>query len=87
VKDGVVTLTLTNPHLTQGRETEIVLRGGTVRAVSAMTLTHADVHAHNTFEAPRTVTPSMATIPPSAGTLVHRLPPASVTRLQFTLGA
>ena len=86
-KDGVVTLTLTNPHLTQPRDTEIVLRGGSVRSISAMTLSHTDVHAHNTFDAPRTVTPETTAVPTVGNAIVHRLPPASVTRLQFVLGA
>ncbi len=84
---GVVTLTLTNPHLTQPRETEIVLRGASVRSGSVMTLANADVHAHNTFAAPQTVAPVTTSLTASGSVVVHRLPPASVTRLQLTLGA
>lgn len=84
--NGVVTLTLTNPHLTHPLDAEIALRGALVRSAVATTLSHADVHAHNTFDAPRTVAPVSSPLSVTGGTFVHRLPPASVTRLQLTVG-
>ena len=44
-----------------------------------------DIHAHNTFERPRDVEPRQKTVDaPKSGVLVHRFPPASVTRLTVT---
>jgi alpha-L-arabinofuranosidase len=80
-----VTLTVTNPHLTEPRETEIAVRGRGVRAVTATTLAARDVHDHNTFEAPRTIAPATATVAVGAAPLVYRFPPASVTKLEITM--
>jgi len=81
-----VTLTVTNPHLSEPRDTEIAVRGATVRSLSATTLAARDVHAHNTFEAPRTVVPATATVAVTTPPLVYRFPPASVTKLEIALG-
>ena len=81
-----VTLTVTNPSLDQVRETEVVVRGGTVTAVKATVLAAPDAHAHNSFEAPRAVEPKEESVALRGAILVHRFPPASVTRLEITLG-
>jgi len=81
-----LTLTVTNPSLDQVREAEIVLRGGTVASASAVTLAAADVHAHNTFDQPRAVEPSEQAPALRGPSLVHRFPPASVTKLTIKLG-
>ena len=80
-----VTLTVTNPSLDQVRETEVVVRGGTVTAVKATVLAAPDAHAHNSFEAPRAVEPKEESVALRGAMLVHRFPPASVTRLEITL--
>ena len=85
VRERTLTLTVTNPHLTEARETEIAVRGGTVRSVRATTLAASDVHAHNTFERPDAVTPVEKDVPVPAGALVYAFPAASVTRLTLSL--
>jgi alpha-N-arabinofuranosidase len=81
-----LTLTVTNPHLGEARETEIAVRGARVSEARARVLTAPDVHAHNTFENPRAVEPrDEAAQVGAGGTLVYRFAPASVTRLQMTL--
>jgi alpha-N-arabinofuranosidase len=80
-----VTLTVVNPHATEPREAEVVVRGGTVQSAEALVLTAADIHAHNSVERPRAVEPAGAPAVASGGTPVHRFPPASVTRLQIAL--
>jgi alpha-L-arabinofuranosidase len=77
-----LTLTVTNPSLDQTREAEIAIRGGTARSAEAMMLAERDVHAHNSFEAPRAVEPK----PVAVTGKVFSFPPASVTKLTFTLG-
>jgi alpha-N-arabinofuranosidase len=86
VKGNQLTLTVTNPWMDQAQEAEIVIRGGTPRAVTAMLLAETDAHAHNSFEAPRAVEPKTAAVTLKGTGAVFQFPPASVARLTFTLG-
>ena len=83
---NVLTVTVTNPSLDRPREAEIVLNSGTPRAVAGMALAAPDAHAHNTFEDPRAVEPKQVAVALRGAGTVHQFPPASVTRLTFTLG-
>jgi alpha-N-arabinofuranosidase len=86
VKGKALTLTVVNPHATEAREAEVVVRGAEVASARATTLTAPDIHAHNTFEQPRQLEPKAADAgAPRAGVLAHRFPAASVTRLSFEL--
>jgi alpha-N-arabinofuranosidase len=86
VKDKTLTLTVTNPHVSQPQEVEIAVRGASAGAVKGAQITAPDIHAHNTFAQPNAVVIKDATVGAvQNGLLVHRFPPASVTRLQFTL--
>lgn len=80
-----VTLTVTNPHLSESREAEIAIRGARATAAQARVLTMPDVHAHNTFENPSVVQPRNNPVSVSSGAISYRFPPASVTRIQITL--
>jgi alpha-N-arabinofuranosidase len=80
-----LTLTVTNPHLTETRETEIAVRGARAESALARVLSAPDVHAHNSFERPREVEPRDERARVVAGALTFSFPPASVTRLQITL--
>jgi alpha-N-arabinofuranosidase len=81
-----LTLTVTNPDIRQARETEITVRGASIKAIKVTTLTASDIHAHNSFANPRQIEPKESQLAPkSGGELVHRFAPASVTRLQITL--
>ncbi len=84
-KGNQLTITITNPDHTNTRDTEIALRGATVKEVKVTTLA-GDVKAHNSFENPRAVEPKegRATLR-SDGTLTYSAAPVSVTRLQITL--
>jgi alpha-L-arabinofuranosidase len=80
-----LTVTVTNPSLSEAREAEIALRGGAPKSAKAVTLAGADVRQCNTFESPRAVQPKEE-VPTSRGPLlVHRFPPGSVTKLEVTL--
>jgi alpha-N-arabinofuranosidase len=79
-----LTMTITNPSLDQPREAEISIRGGTAKSIRVVALSAPDVHAHNTFDAPRAVEPKETTVP-AASRVVHRFPAASVTKLDITL--
>jgi alpha-N-arabinofuranosidase len=80
-----LTLTVTNPHLSEPRETEIAVRGASVSNARARVLSMPDVHAHNTFENPRAVQPHDEQVAATGGGIAFRFPPASVTRLQIAL--
>jgi alpha-L-arabinofuranosidase len=86
LRDKELTLTVTNPDISQARETEIAVRGAGIKAIKVTTLTASDIHAHNSFANPRQIEPKESQLAPKGGgALVHRFAPASVTRLQITL--
>jgi alpha-N-arabinofuranosidase len=80
-----LTLTVTNPSLDQPRETEISVPAGTIRSVSGMALAPADPHSHNSFEDPRAVEPRLVEVALKGSSIMHRFPPASVSRLTIEL--
>jgi len=80
-----LTLTVTNPHLSEPRETEIVVRGARAVTAQARVLAEPDVHAHNTFADPKAVQPRNEPVTVNAGAISYRFAPASVTRLQVSL--
>lgn len=80
-----LTLTVVNPHLTEPRDTEIVIRGGRPSAASVRVLAGPDIHAHNTFAAPNAVHPRPDVATLSGGGIRFRFPPASVTQIAITL--
>jgi alpha-L-arabinofuranosidase len=81
-----VTLTVTNPSLSEAREAEIALRGAKPVSVRAVTLAASDAKAHNSFTAPRAVDPREETIAVRGPVFVHQFPPASVTKLEIAVG-
>ena len=83
IKDKQLTLTVTNPHLSEPRETEIAVRGARAGRVQAQVLSMPDVRAHNSFENPNVVQPRTEQVAVTGGVVSYRFPPASVTRLQI----
>jgi alpha-N-arabinofuranosidase len=82
-----LTLTVANLDPKEERETEIAIRGASVKEVRVKTLAPGDIQAVNTFADPRRVEPREVSAPPArGGVLVHHFPAASVTLLQITLG-
>lgn len=81
-----VTLTVTNPDPKAAVETEIGLRGASVKDVAVTVLSARDTQAHNSFDNSRAIEPQAgrATIG-SGGVVVCTFAPASVTKLQMTL--
>lgn len=87
VTGDVLTLTVTNTHLTKARQTEIAIRGGAIRSARVTTLAASDVRAVNTFEHPETIIPRGASIQVSGSSFVHALPAASVAAFEIVLGS
>src|SRR6185369_9419265 len=80
-----LTLTVTNSNMSEPREAEIQVRGARMSSAKSRVLSTKDVHAHNTFEAPRAVEPRDEEARTTGETLIYRFPPASVTRLTVDL--
>jgi alpha-L-arabinofuranosidase len=80
-----LTITVSNPNLTQVCAAEITLRGGAVRSASGVVLAAADVHAHNTWDNPHAVEPQPANVSAKGRVIAHSFPPASVTKFNIEL--
>lgn len=85
VNGKMMTLTVTNPHMSEAREAAINIRGARVASAKARVLSTKDVHAHNTFDYPRAVEPHDETATISGDALVFKFAPASVTQFQIAL--
>jgi len=85
VHDKDLTLTVVNPHVSDGRETQVVVRGAKIKATGATVLTHSDIHAHNTFAENNVVAPKAQSVEIREDMLSFRFPPASVTKLSVHL--
>jgi alpha-N-arabinofuranosidase len=86
VKGKALTVTATNPHISEPREAEIAVRGASIAGARAVTIAADDIHAHNTFDKPDTVKPRQDSVAAARGaSLTYRFPPASVTRLTIDL--
>jgi len=85
VRDKNLTITAVNPNTSESRLAEISLRGATVKEASMRFLSHADIHAHNTFEQRDVVVPQTKPLSLSEGSLVVEFPPASVAALTVQL--
>ncbi len=85
IQNKELVLTAVNPHVSQARETEIGVRGATISSGRATVLTHADIHARNTFEQRNVVNPQEQDLKGKGPILHWVFPPASVTKLVLTL--
>jgi alpha-N-arabinofuranosidase len=83
--DKELVLTVVNPHVTEARETEIGVRGGRISSAVAVTLTHSDIHAHNSFDQTNAVRPRTKDLEVKGRVLFHTFPAASVTKLTCNL--
>ena len=83
---NTLTLTVVNPHLTDSRDTQIILSGNaTAASASAEVLGGMDVHAHNTFAEPGNVQTKTAPVKVSGSTLRFVFPPSSVVKISVQL--
>ena len=85
LRGRIAVVTVTNPHATRARETEIRIRGGSIKDGVATMLTSSDIRARNTFARPDAVVPRTESIFPNGPTVAVTLPAASVTKLTLTL--
>jgi alpha-L-arabinofuranosidase len=85
LREKELTLTVVNPHVSDPREAEIVIRGAAIKSGAATVLTNSDIHAHNTFDQRNVVVPETKTLEITGSTLSYAFPPASVCKLALTL--
>jgi len=85
IKGKSLTLTVVNPHATEQREAEVVIRTGSISSVEIAVLKNADIHAHNTFDHPDAVAAASEKVAASGGAVRYAFAPASVTKLSITL--
>ena len=78
IKNGVLTLSVVNPHAGEPCEATITLRGGRRRETAVAVLTADDLRAHNTVEAPDRLRPRADSVSAGEGWR-YTFPPASVT--------
>jgi alpha-N-arabinofuranosidase len=78
-------LTVVNPHVCETRETELGVRGASIKSGTVTTLTNSDIHAHNTFDQRNVVTPQDKDLGAGGRSVTITFPPASVTKLALTL--
>ena len=83
--DKELVLTVVNPHVTQSRETQIGIRGTSLKSGTATTLTNSDIHAHNTFTERNAISPQTKALDFKGEALTYNFPPASVTKLTLSL--
>jgi alpha-N-arabinofuranosidase len=81
-----LTLTLVHTHAGEPAEVAIRLRDGSAASVRKTTLTHKELNAHNTFEHRIVVVPANESTDLRGEELRIVLAPASVTRLDVSLG-
>ncbi len=87
VKGRTMHLSLVNVLADQPMPVTVTVRGGNGRIADAKVLSHSDIHAHNTFDAPGRVRPRAVDLQASGSTFTCVLQPASVTMLSIALGA
>ncbi len=80
-----LTLTVTNPSLTDYQETAITIHGGEIKSVTATVLRGDDIHSHNTFMSPNEVKTTTKIIEKPVKPYAFRFPASSVTRLEISL--
>ena len=87
LRDGVLTVSVVNPHAVEPVEATLVLRDGQARGATVSVLAATDIHAHNTFAEPAALVPATSALPLSGSEWRYTFAPASVTVMRVLLGA
>ena len=87
-KDGKITITLANADLHEAQTVRLTTLGLCLTGQGQMTtLCHEDVHACNTFEAPRTVVPTTGTVSfDGDGAIAITVPAAGIVSIVAPIG-
>ena len=82
VKNGQLTLSIINAHAAFPVDLEVKLNGRVARDMNVYTLAHSDLTAHNSFESPDFLIPTLSVIQPKSATWIQTVPAASITVLR-----
>ena len=82
VKNGLLTLSLVNPHASLPLDVSIRIVDASPRVAQVAVLAHADLAAHNSFDDPDNLRPRDEEIAVAGNDWVYTCPPASVNVLQ-----
>jgi alpha-L-arabinofuranosidase len=85
LKGKQLVLTVVNPHAKEARETDVAIRGASIRSAASRTLTSSDLHARNSFANPNALEPRNGTVNATGSNMTFTFAPASITRLTFAL--
>jgi alpha-L-arabinofuranosidase len=85
-KGDTVTITMVNSDLAGPKQTHLALRGMRIKQGKGTVLAAANMHAHNTFDRPNEVHPVSLKVELSGDLLNVNIPPASVTKIEITVG-
>ncbi len=78
-------VTVVNPHASEPRAADVILRGASAKSCQVTTLAAPDIHAHNDFDNPQAVEPRAETAKVSGPSFTWTFKPASVTKLDIEL--
>jgi len=85
VRGKQAVLTVVNSDAQNAQETEIRVRGATLKEPQATVLRASDIHARNTFDQPNALEPKQDKNVAAGSPFVYHFAPASVTKLEFEL--
>jgi alpha-N-arabinofuranosidase len=85
LKDKELFLTITNSHAHEAAEVTVALLGGARVKQAKGQVLNGEIHSHNTFTAPRQVTPQVFDLDCQLEQINLALPPASVAAIQVHL--
>ncbi len=85
LKGKTLFLTLTNAHATDAVDVTVELLGGAAAVGGTGRVLTGEIHVHNTFDAPDTITPQPCTLNAAGATFTITLPPASVVAAEIAL--
>jgi alpha-N-arabinofuranosidase len=78
-------VTVVNPHASEPRAADVVLRGASAKSAQVTALAAPDIHAHNDFDHPQAVVPRTEPANVSGSHFSWTFQPASVTKLEMEL--
>lgn len=83
--DKDLVLTVVNPHVSEPRETEIAIRGASIKFGTVTVLTNPDIHARNSLGQPDILQPQTRPLETKGPGVTYTFAPASVTKLTLKL--
>ena len=84
-KDNVITFTAVNPDLTKALDTEVAVRGASIKSATGTVLAADDMHAHNSFDQPNRVITAPLPAMASGNSVNITIPAASIIKIEISV--